>query len=93
MFYQNMHFWNIFSKILFSLDLPRPRKRLTDLLYKTSMESSDTDLQLWVQASKEWELRFRLTPAEVIETEGKVTGVKFYVNELQVGNLFMYKYA
>lgn len=68
-------------------DLPRPRKRLTDLLYKTSMEPSDTDLQLWAQSSKEWELRFRLTPAEVIETEGKVTGVKFYVNELQGDDL------
>lgn len=57
------------------------------------MEPSDTDLRLWAQASKEWELRFRLTPAEVIETEGKVTGVKFYINELQVGNLYMYKYS
>uniref|UniRef100_A0A8W8LU04 NADPH:adrenodoxin oxidoreductase, mitochondrial n=1 Tax=Magallana gigas TaxID=29159 RepID=A0A8W8LU04_MAGGI len=68
-------------------DLPRPRKRLTDLLYRTSMEPSDTDTQLWAQASKEWELRFRLTPAEVIETEGKVTGVKFYINELQGDDL------
>lgn len=69
---------------MFSSDLPRPRKRLTDLLYKTALEPSDTDTRLWAQAAKEWELRFKLTPAEVMEREGKVTGVKFYINQLQV---------
>ncbi|XP_022314731.2 NADPH:adrenodoxin oxidoreductase, mitochondrial-like [Crassostrea virginica] len=68
-------------------DLPRPRKRLTDLLYKTALEPSDTDTRLWAQAAKEWELRFKLTPAEVMEREGKVTGVKFYINQLQGDDL------
>ncbi|XP_048757810.1 NADPH:adrenodoxin oxidoreductase, mitochondrial-like isoform X2 [Ostrea edulis] len=68
-------------------DLPRPRKRLTELLYKTSMETSDADASLWAQASKEWELRFRLSPTEIIEKAGKVTGVKFCVNQLQGDDL------
>ncbi|XP_062615360.1 NADPH:adrenodoxin oxidoreductase, mitochondrial-like isoform X1 [Saccostrea cucullata] len=68
-------------------DLPRPRKRLTELLYKICMAPSDTDTRIWSQASREWELRFRLSPVEINQREGKVTGVQFCVNQLQGDDL------
>lgn len=64
-------------------DVPRPRKRLTELLHKTAMLPSPTDEKLWAQANREWELRFRLSPLEILSSADKVTGVRFGVNRLE----------
>ncbi|XP_052760627.1 NADPH:adrenodoxin oxidoreductase, mitochondrial-like [Mya arenaria] len=64
-------------------DLPRPRKRLTELLCKTALSPGDTDKGLWGLAAREWELRFCLSPLQVLTQGSQVTGVKFGVNTLE----------
>ncbi|KAL4239315.1 hypothetical protein ACF0H5_000132 [Mactra antiquata] len=64
-------------------DLPRPRKRLTELMYKTAITPTETDYKLWNNATKEWELRFRLSPLEILHDGVKASGVKFGVNRLE----------
>ena len=72
---------------LFFQDLPRPRKRLTELMHKTAFQPTPTDEKLWAQADREWELRFRLSPLEILARSGIVRGVRFGVNKLEVYNL------
>ncbi|KAH3862064.1 hypothetical protein DPMN_025023 [Dreissena polymorpha] len=69
-------------------DIPRPRKRLTELLYKAALSPSEDDTKLWKTADREWELRFRLSPIEVLTRAHKITGVKFAVNNLEGDDIF-----
>ncbi|XP_041363674.1 NADPH:adrenodoxin oxidoreductase, mitochondrial-like [Gigantopelta aegis] len=66
-------------------DLPRPRRRLTELLHKTGVSPSEKDSKHWATASREWELRFCLSPVEIrAGNAGKsVEGVRFCVNRLE----------
>lgn len=64
-------------------DLPRPRKRLTELLYKTALSPTTSDHKLWATATREWELRFRLSPLEFLSNNSRLTGIKFGVNKLE----------
>ncbi|CAG5135645.1 unnamed protein product [Candidula unifasciata] len=65
-------------------DLPRPRRRLTELLYKTAVAPSSTDTRLWEQATKEWRLVFLRSPVQILhDNNGSVSGVEFAVNKLQ----------
>ncbi|KAK3089609.1 hypothetical protein FSP39_004976 [Pinctada imbricata] len=64
-------------------DLPRPRKRLTDLMYKTCMEPTDKDKKMWEGAGREWELKFCLSPQEIHGTDGSVSSVTFNRNVLE----------
>jgi hypothetical protein len=65
-------------------DVPRPRKRLTELLHKTALNPSASDHKFWESATKEWELRFRLSPLEILTNSSTVSGVRFGVNRLEV---------
>ena len=75
---------DIKSESYLFIDMPRPRKRLTDLLHKTALNPSATDHKFWASATKEWELRFRLSPLEILTNNSSVSGVRFGVNRLQV---------
>lgn len=68
-------------------DIPRPRKRLTELLYKTATSPSISDVKMWEGANREWELRFRLSPLEVLTQGASLKGVRCGVNTLQGPNL------
>ncbi|KAK7004906.1 hypothetical protein BgiMline_006451 [Biomphalaria glabrata] len=69
-------------------DIPRPRRRLTELMFKSAVAPSPEMAQLWAQASREWRLVFLRSPVEICQTAGgKVGGVKFIVNKLQGDNL------
>lgn len=70
------------------VDLPRPRRRLTELMYKTCMEPTDKDLKLWETAQKSWSLSFCMSPLEIFGDKD-VTGLKLGINKLQV--CFVYK--
>uniref|UniRef100_A0A0B7AF05 NADPH:adrenodoxin oxidoreductase, mitochondrial n=1 Tax=Arion vulgaris TaxID=1028688 RepID=A0A0B7AF05_9EUPU len=64
--------------------LPRPRRRLTELMYKTAVTPSSADTTMWTQASKEWRLVFLRSPVRICHnSSGSVTGVEFAVNQLQ----------
>ncbi|KAJ8318479.1 hypothetical protein KUTeg_003570 [Tegillarca granosa] len=49
-------------------DVPRQRKRLMELMYKTCMEPTENDINLWKQADREWELKFLRSPVEFLGT-------------------------
>lgn len=70
------------------VDLPRPRRRLTELMYKTCMEPRDKDVKLWETAQKSWSLSFCMSPLEIFGDKD-VTGLKLGINKLQV--YFVYK--
>lgn len=65
-------------------DLPRPRRRLTELLYKTAVAPKVVDKKLWASATSEWKLHFCRSPVRITGTrDGWVTGVDMAVNDLQ----------
>ncbi|XP_046549987.1 NADPH:adrenodoxin oxidoreductase, mitochondrial-like isoform X2 [Haliotis rubra] len=66
-------------------DLPRPRKRLTDLLYRSGCEPAEKDVKRWADAVRQWNLHFCLSPQEVAASaDGKgPERVKFAVNRLE----------
>ena len=71
---------------LFS-EIPRPRKRLTELLIKTALdEPAEKDRSRWENASKEWALKFLRSPVEFLadDSGSRVGSVKFAVNRLEV---------
>ncbi|XP_061472085.1 NADPH:adrenodoxin oxidoreductase, mitochondrial isoform X1 [Rhineura floridana] len=48
-------------------DVPRPRKRLTELMAKTALEEpGEVMADRWVLASREWSLKFLRSPLEVL---------------------------
>ncbi|KAJ6660379.1 hypothetical protein lerEdw1_017802 [Lerista edwardsae] len=53
--------------------LPRPRKRLTELMAKTALDDPGEEVAgRWASASREWRLRFLRSPLEVLPgTDGK----------------------
>ncbi|XP_064600487.1 NADPH:adrenodoxin oxidoreductase, mitochondrial-like [Liolophura sinensis] len=67
-------------------DLARPRKRLTELLCKTALESpSELDAKLYRDAQNEWELKFCRSPLEMLPSsdEKRVSGIRLSVNKLE----------
>ncbi|GCB79697.1 hypothetical protein scyTo_0018792 [Scyliorhinus torazame] len=67
-------------------DLPRPRKRLTELMIKAALEKpSGNEAERRAAASKEWGLQFLRSPMEVIPgNDGKwVAGIRLSVNKLE----------
>ncbi|XP_068231767.1 NADPH:adrenodoxin oxidoreductase, mitochondrial [Palaemon carinicauda] len=66
--------------------LPRSRKRLIELLAKTGLDIPDPKLaSVYATANREWQLRFLLSPVEILPTEdGKaVAGVRLAKNRLE----------
>ncbi|XP_063608887.1 NADPH:adrenodoxin oxidoreductase, mitochondrial-like [Penaeus indicus] len=66
--------------------LPRPRKRLLELLAKTALDAPAPALaSAWASAQKEWRLRFLLSPVEVLAgADGQtLSGLKLAHNRLE----------
>nr|XP_054763348.1 NADPH:adrenodoxin oxidoreductase, mitochondrial-like [Lytechinus pictus] len=69
----------------FVLELPRPKKRITELMLKTSKSSpSSQEKARQDAASGEWHLDFFRSPSEVLSSSpsgenGRVAGVKFNI--------------
>ena len=69
------------------VDLPRPRRRLTELLVKTANgEGKDEDKQRWAEASKEWSLKFLRSPLVILSNtnRSKVEAIRLGINRLEV---------
>ncbi|XP_075435923.1 NADPH:adrenodoxin oxidoreductase, mitochondrial isoform X2 [Ascaphus truei] len=67
-------------------DLPRPRKRLTELLVKSALrEPGEKDAAHWAQAERQWGLRFLRSPQAVLSSEdgGRAAGVRLSVTRLE----------
>ncbi|XP_077979619.1 NADPH:adrenodoxin oxidoreductase, mitochondrial-like [Glandiceps talaboti] len=67
-------------------NIPRPRKRLTELMIKTASESlTPTEVQKLSEATKLWNLKFLRSPLEVVpSSDGKrVAGIRLAINKLQ----------
>lgn len=62
--------------------LPRAQRLLVGLVKKHAESPSEEERDLWSAAGREWELRFRLSPLEILERDHKVSGVKFGINKL-----------
>ncbi|KAL5018567.1 hypothetical protein ScPMuIL_004289 [Solemya velum] len=76
-----LHKHNFHGLDTVSQGLPRPRKRLTDLMYKTCMAPTGS-------GPRQWELQFLLSPTEFIsDTNNRVSAVKFAQNRLEGSDL------
>ncbi|XP_061564616.1 NADPH:adrenodoxin oxidoreductase, mitochondrial [Cololabis saira] len=67
-------------------DLPRPRKRLTELMLKTALElPGEKEQERWKDASRVWGFRFFRNPVEVLaDSEGsRVAGIRLAVTKLE----------
>ncbi|XP_030390342.1 NADPH:adrenodoxin oxidoreductase, mitochondrial isoform X3 [Gopherus evgoodei] len=67
-------------------DIPRPRKRLTELMIKSAREKpGEKEAALWASATKEWGLKFQRSPLEVLPaTDGKqARGIRMAVTRLE----------
>lgn len=69
------------------LDVPRPRKRLTELMVKSALEKpGEKEAGHWASATKEWGLKFQRSPLEVLPAaDGKqARGIRMAVTRLEV---------
>ncbi|XP_042697030.2 NADPH:adrenodoxin oxidoreductase, mitochondrial isoform X2 [Chrysemys picta bellii] len=67
-------------------DVPRPRKRLTELMVKSALEKpGEKEAGRWASATKEWGLKFRRSPLEVLSAaDGKqARGIRIAVTRLE----------
>ncbi|XP_059160375.1 NADPH:adrenodoxin oxidoreductase, mitochondrial-like isoform X2 [Physella acuta] len=65
-------------------ELPRPRRRLTELMVKSALSPSADNLKHWADASREWRLVFKRSPVSIkSSSSGKLAGVEFVVNKLE----------
>ncbi|KAM9837265.1 NADPH:adrenodoxin oxidoreductase, mitochondrial [Aulostomus maculatus] len=67
-------------------DLPRPRKRLTELMLKTALElPGEKEQERRKKASRVWGFRFFRSPAEVLSdpNHSRATGIRLAVNKLE----------
>ncbi|CAL1529734.1 unnamed protein product [Lymnaea stagnalis] len=69
-------------------DIPRPRKRLTELVFNSATHPSAETIKKWAEASREWRLVFLRSPIKIQEAgDGQVKAVEFTVNRLEGNNL------
>ncbi|XP_063749345.1 NADPH:adrenodoxin oxidoreductase, mitochondrial isoform X2 [Eleginops maclovinus] len=68
-------------------DLPRPRKRLTELMLKAALETpGEKEQERREKATKVWGLRFYRSPVEILadpERSGRTAGIRLAVNKLE----------
>ncbi|KAM4526669.1 NADPH:adrenodoxin oxidoreductase, mitochondrial [Fundulus diaphanus] len=67
-------------------DLPRPRKRLTELLLKTALEvPGEKELERRGKATKVWGFRFYRSPTEILADpdHNRTAGIRLAVNRLE----------
>jgi adrenodoxin-NADP+ reductase len=69
--------------------VPRARKRLTELMVKTALDSpSERDVKRWANAKRDWHLKFFRSPQEFIaDSSGQRVGkVRLNVMRMEVGS-------
>lgn len=67
-------------------DVPRPRKRLTELMLKTALEKpGEKEQERRNKASRIWGFRFFRSPIKVLAdpSHNKITGIRLAVNKLE----------
>lgn len=64
-------------------DLPRPRRRLTELLYNTAVKPTEKDKKLWSDATRKWYLHFLSSPVEILSDGSSVKGLRLVKNKLE----------
>uniref|UniRef100_A0A3Q3BQ16 NADPH:adrenodoxin oxidoreductase, mitochondrial n=1 Tax=Haplochromis burtoni TaxID=8153 RepID=A0A3Q3BQ16_HAPBU len=67
-------------------DLPRPRKRLTELMLKTALEvPGEKEQERRSKASRTWGFRFFRSPVEVLAEPGhsRIAGIRLAINKLE----------
>uniref|UniRef100_A0A672IH27 NADPH:adrenodoxin oxidoreductase, mitochondrial n=1 Tax=Salarias fasciatus TaxID=181472 RepID=A0A672IH27_SALFA len=65
-------------------DVPRPRKRLTELMLKTALETpGEKEQERRSKASRSWGFRFFRSPVEVLASGGRAAGIRLAVNRLE----------
>uniref|UniRef100_A0A3B3Y873 NADPH:adrenodoxin oxidoreductase, mitochondrial n=1 Tax=Poecilia mexicana TaxID=48701 RepID=A0A3B3Y873_9TELE len=67
-------------------DVPRPRKRLTELLLKTALDApGDKELERRRNAARVWGFRFYRSPTEILADPGRsrTAGIRLAVNRLE----------
>ncbi|XP_074518607.1 NADPH:adrenodoxin oxidoreductase, mitochondrial [Halichoeres trimaculatus] len=67
-------------------DLPRPRKRLTELMLKTALEiPGEKEQERRTKASRIWGFRFFRSPVEILSDsdQKKTSGIRLAVNKLE----------
>ncbi|XP_069510955.1 NADPH:adrenodoxin oxidoreductase, mitochondrial [Ambystoma mexicanum] len=67
-------------------DIPRPRKRLTELMVKTALESPTGEQgERWASAPREWGLKFLRSPLAILPsaTDGRAAGVRLGTTRLE----------
>nr|XP_045594111.1 NADPH:adrenodoxin oxidoreductase, mitochondrial-like [Procambarus clarkii] len=67
-------------------NLPRPRKRLLELLAKTALDKPDAKLaSSWAASERDWSFRFLLSPREILAAPGgqAVCGILLGKNRLE----------
>ncbi|KAF7641741.1 hypothetical protein LDENG_00273120, partial [Lucifuga dentata] len=67
-------------------ELPRPRRRLTELMMKTALEiPAEEERQRRDEASRVWGLRFFRSPVEILSgpDRSRTSGIRLAVNRLQ----------
>lgn len=72
-------------------EVPRPRKRLTELLLRTATEKpGPEEAARWASASRAWGLRFFRSPQQVLPSPDgrRVAGVRLAVTRLEVSLTF-----
>lgn len=71
-------------------DLPRPRKRLTELMLKTALEvPGEKEQERRSKASRTWGFRFFRSPVEVLAEPGRsrIAGIRLAINKLEVSRI------
>lgn len=67
-------------------DVPRPRKRLTELMVKTALESPmGKEGERWASASREWGLKFLRSPHVILPSScnGRAAGIRLAITRLE----------
>ncbi|GFN81073.1 NADPH:adrenodoxin oxidoreductase, mitochondrial [Plakobranchus ocellatus] len=65
-------------------DLPRPRRRLTDLIFKSAVSLSNEENKSWAEARRECHLVFLRSPLQILQdSRGQVSGIELSVNRLE----------
>ena len=86
MAYSSNNAWYITYLSIFFLELPRPRRRLMELLYNTACKPAEKDQERWAQAQRDWHLMFHRSPLEFLPSAdgSSVAGVRLGINTLKV---------
>ena len=75
-------------------DLPRPRKRLTELMMKTALEiPGEKEQERQSKASRVWAFRFLRSPIEILANpdNSRTAGIRLAVNRLEVNRICILK--